>query len=320
MDHYEKSARNFFAGNCLDRLWQRRADAAWIDRQLTAPETRFIPVWETKNLFTEEPEPHLLTLTCQDLQDIIPIAESITLLGARNGRSYFAIDLPSQNSLPPAGINGLGRFCDLKGVGPLLDNRNAALLAYARAITYWHSRSRYCGVCGSPTESTAGGHVRVCTNARCKQQHFPRTDPAIIVLITHRQHCLLGRQPVWPKGMYSTIAGFVEPGESLEEAVAREAFEETGVHVSEVHYHSSQPWPFPGSIMLGFTAEAAGRKIRRGDNELEDARWFSRAELEEALQKGTLRLPTRVSIAYRLIEDWYDAGTRGQLKDFLDQC
>lgn len=318
MNRYGKSSRNFFAGNSLDRLWQRRSDAAWIDRQLAAPETRFIPVWETKNLFTEEPEPHLITLTCRELKDIIPTAQSIVLLGSRNGKPYFAIDLPSQNSLPPAGINGLGRFRDLKGVGPLLDNRNAALLAYARAITYWHSRNRYCGVCGSPTESIEAGHVRVCTNAQCKQQHFPRTDPAIIVLITHQQHCLLGRQPIWPKGMYSTIAGFVEPGESLEEAVAREALEETGVEVGEVQYHSSQPWPFPCSIMLGFTAEAAVRKIDLGDNELEDARWFTHEEIEQALRSGALRLPTPVSIAYRLIEDWYDAGMGGRLKDLPD--
>lgn len=320
MNHYGKSSRNFFAGNSLDRLWQRRLDAAWIDRQLAAPETHFIPVWETRNLFTEEPEPHPITLTPRELQDVIPVAESIVLLGARNGKTYFAIGLPSNDSLPPTSISRLGQFRDLKGVGPLLDNRSAALLAYARAITYWHSRSRYCGACGSPTESTEAGHVRVCTNAQCRQQHFPRTDPAIIVLITHQLHCLLGRQPIWPKGMYSTIAGFVEPGESLEDAVAREALEETGVEINEVHYHSSQPWPFPGSIMLGFTAEATGRKIRIGDNELEDARWFSREELEEALQKGMLRLPTRVSIAYRLIEDWYDSGMRGQLKNLLDQA
>lgn len=319
MGYYGKSERNFFAANSLDRLWQRRSDSEWIARRYFDSTTRFVPVWQTKNLFTEQSEPQPITLAFEDLEDIIPSAESIVLLGAGNGTVYFAIDLPSNGTQPPTDIVPTGQFRDLKSVGPLLEQGDAALLAYARAVTYWHSRNRYCGVCGSPTQSIEGGHVRVCTDTRCGQQHFPRTDPAIIVLIAHQQHCLLGRQPIWPKKMYSTIAGFVEPGESLEGAVAREAFEETGVQVDNVRYHSSQPWPFPCSIMLGFTAEATGRKIRLGDNELENARWFSRAEIESSLRDGTLRLPTPVSIAYRLIEDWFDDGATGRLKGLLDQ-
>ncbi|MDY0041710.1 MAG: NAD(+) diphosphatase, partial [Desulforhabdus sp.] len=318
MEHERKTMQNFFAGNSLDRLWQKRLDSAWIERQLAEPESRFIPIWETKNLVTEESQPTLVALTCNDLQDIIPDAQSIVLLGEINGRAYFAIGLPSNGSLPPASIGRLGRFGDLKSIGPLLDRRQASLLAYARAITYWHSRNRFCGVCGSATESVEAGHARVCTSHRCRQQQFPRTDPAIIVLITHQQSCLLGRQPIWPKGMFSTIAGFVEPGESLEEAVARETLEETGVRINEARYHSSQPWPFPSSIMLGFTAEADGPEIKIGDNELEDARWFTRAAIKEALRNKTMRLPTRISIAYRLIEDWYDAGASRRLKDLLN--
>src|SRR5262249_49094954 len=147
-------------------------------------------------------------------------------------------------------------FTDLRRVGPLLERFEGSLLAYARGITYWHQRHRFCGVCGAPTRSRDAGHVRVCLNETCKTQHFPRTDPAVIMLVHDGDRCLLGRQSVWPTGMHSTLAGFVEPGESLEEAVAREVREETAIEVTDVAYHSSQPWPFPSSVMLGFHARA----------------------------------------------------------------
>jgi NAD+ diphosphatase len=149
--------------------------------------------------------------------------------------------------------------------------------------------------------------VQVCTNPRCGQEHFPRTDPAIIVLVTSGERCLLGRKAFWPAGLHSIIAGFVEPGESLEAAVAREVAEETGVSLQAVHYHSSQPWPFPKSLMLGFTAQAASEDIHLNDGELETVRWFSRQEIQEGLQEGSLQLPTAISISHRLIEEWFDA-------------
>lgn len=195
----------------------------------------------------------------------------------------------------------------------LLAPGEGELLAHARALAYWHRRHRFCGDCGHPTEGAQGGHVRVCSNPQCGRQHFPRTDPAVIVLVTAGERCLLGRQPSWLPGRYSTIAGFVEPGESLEAAVVREVGEETGVRVREVRYQSSQPWPFPASLMLGFRAVAEGEDIHLGDEELEDARWFSREELERAMEEGALRLPGRISIAYRLIEDWFDEGSPGRL-------
>src|SRR5262249_4560440 len=154
-----------------------------------------------------------------------------------------------------------------------------SLLAYARGLMHWHARHGFCGVCGSRTESASAGHVRKCTNPDCGASHFPRTDPAVIMLVHDGDKALLGRQKVWPQGMYSTLAGFVEPGESLEETVRREVYEETGIAVGEVVYHSSQPWPFPASLMIGFHAEARSRTINRVDSELEDAGWFSRAEL-----------------------------------------
>jgi NAD+ diphosphatase len=157
----------------------------------------------------------------------------------------------------------------------------------------------------------------VCTNPRCGQHHFPRTDPAVIVLVTCGERCLLGRKSMWPEHMHSCVSGFVEPGETLEEAVIREVREETGVEIRSMYYHSSQPWPFPSSLMLGFTAEAANGDIRVDREELENARWFTREEMRQGLEEGTLRLPTPISVSFRLIEDWFDAGG-GRLRDLAD--
>ena len=181
------------------------------------------------------------------------------------------------------------RFADLRQVGPRIERREGALLALARAMVFWHQRHRYCGLCGSPTRSEEAGHMRRCTDPACNAMHFPRTDPAVIMLVTDGERALLGRNKNFPlPGMYSTLAGFVEPGESLEDAVAREVREETGVEVGAVHYHSSQPWPFPGNIMLGFHAEARTTEITIDYGELEDARWFTRDWLVVAHRRRQL--------------------------------
>jgi NAD+ diphosphatase len=202
-------------------------------------------------------------------------------------------------------------FADLRLTAGLLPADDAGLLAYARAMIYWRQRHRYCGACGAPTRAGSGGHVMVCTAAGCGAESFPRIDPAIIVLVSDGERALLGRQASWPAGRYSTIAGFVEPGESLEDAVAREVREETDIEVDEVAYHSSQPWPFPSSLMVGFHARATSTAIRCPDGELEDARWFSRAELAQ----GTPALPPPQSISFRLIADWYRRGSDVELAD-----
>jgi NAD+ diphosphatase len=208
------------------------------------------------------------------------------------------------------------RWSELRPAALALPEGEAALLAYARAMIWWHARHGFCGVCGAPTRVEEAGHVRACT--RCDARHFPRTDPAVIVLITHRpegagregEACLLGNAPAWPAAMYSTLAGFVEPGESLEDAVRREMREEAGVAVDDVRYSSSQPWPFPQSLMLGFRARALSRDLRVDGAELRDARWFMRAELDAALADGSVWIPPRLSISRRLIDDWRaeDAG------------
>jgi len=282
---------------------------------MSDPNTRFIAVWQSKNLLTEEPVPRPVLLSPGEPGNLLDTVESVVFLGEDNDRAYFAIDLQTPDASPPSALERFGCFRDLRAVAALLDGRQAGMLAYARAITYWHSRNRFCGDCGSPNISSEGGHMRVCSNERCRAQRFPRTDPAIIVLISAGERCLLGRQSLWPKVMYSTIAGFVEPGESLEHAVEREALEETGVRIGAVHYHSSQPWPFPCSIMLGFMAQAVSEEITLGDNELEDARWLSREDMEKGLKDGWLRVPRPISIAYRLIEDWFNAEGSVRLRD-----
>ena len=203
------------------------------------------------------------------------------------------------------------RFRDLREVGPMLGRDEGAVLAYARGLVHWHRRHRFCGVCGRPTESTQAGHVLRCTNRDCGTSHFPRTDPAVIMLIHDGgERCVLGRQAIWPPGMHSTLAGFVEPGESLEEAVAREIYEEVGlkIPVEEVFYHSSQPWPFPSSIMLGFYARAEFAALETAEDELESAAWFTRDQLRRSPEDETFRLPRRDSIARRLVNDWLAEG------------
>jgi NAD+ diphosphatase len=193
-------------------------------------------------------------------------------------------------------------FVELRGLK--LDHDRGAILAYARGMLHWHRQHRFCGICGSPTISAEAGHVRHCTNHDCGAHHFPRTDPAVIMLVHDGDRCLLGRQAKWPKGRFSTLAGFVEPGESLEDAVAREVLEETGIRIGDVAYHSSQPWPFPGSIMLGFSAEARSTEIQVDEREIETAHWFERGWLLDHRDDPDFHLPPADSISRRLIEDW----------------
>jgi NAD+ diphosphatase len=210
------------------------------------------------------------------------------------------VDLPPENGLSVPGAS----FEELRALVPLLPEDQAQLLIYARALLVWRARHCHCGVCGAPTTARSAGHVLVCT--RCGTEFFPRIDPAIIVLVSDTRRALLGRQRSWAPGRYSALAGFVEAGESLEEAVGREVEEETGVQVGWVRYFASQPWPFPASLMLGFHAHAREAPVRL-DGELEDARWF---ELEQLRSADETLLPPPHTIARRLIEAWIQEQTR----------
>ena len=300
--------RNVLAGPYLDRASHLRPDPAWFAAALEDPASRVLAVWNARNLITEGDAPQAALLELAQLSTDSRDESELILLGRSATRSIFAYEFAGADAPPvPPGT----RFEDLRTVAALLPAEDAGLLSYARAMIYWRQQHRFCGVCGSKTQAVRGGHVRACTNPVCRHEVFPRIDPAIIVLISDGERALLGRQASWPAGRYSTIAGFVEPGESLEDAVTREVFEETGVHVDSIEYHSSQPWPFPSSLMLGFTAHAVSTDVHLRDNELEDARWFTRAELAA----GHPKIPPNFSISFRLIEDWFNAGGGPSLRD-----
>lgn len=293
---------NFYADLGLDRRAERRRDPAWLAARLLSPSARVVPVWRTRSFIRPGDKPTAVFLAPAAIETSV---ETAIFLGENGETAYFAVDVSrlAEGDLPRF-AEGSGSFVDLRAVGPIIDRREGALLAYARGLIHWHSRHQYCGVCGSLTRSEAGGHVRTCVDPSCGAQHFPRTDPAVIMLVTHEDRCFLGRQKIWPPGMRSTLAGFVEPGESLEEAVAREVYEEAGITCLDVRYHSSQPWPFPSSIMLGFTARAATLDYRIDPDELETGAWYSREFLRQTHDPEQFRLPRLDSIARRLIEDW----------------
>jgi NAD+ diphosphatase len=297
--------RHVYAGPYVDRASGLRKDPAWLAAAHADPATRYVPVWRSRSLVRHEPAPAAVLLEREALS--AAPGEAI-LLGRFRGAACFAVELIADE--PPA-LAAAAEFADLRLAGGLLPADEAGLLAYARAMVYWRERHRYCGACGAPTVATSAGHVMSCTRADCGTEFFPRIDPAIIVLVTDGERALLGRQASWPPGRYSTIAGFVEPGESLEDAVVREVHEETSVEVIEVEYHSSQPWPFPSSLMVGFRARAGATTVACPDGELEDARWFTAAELAA----GTPALPPPQSISFRLIADWYERTTGRALAD-----
>lgn len=322
VDHHSRSLRNFFTAHHFNRVAVRRRDGSWLQTQLKAPQTRILPLWNLKSLFTLTEPPQPILLAPAEFQGLVSLTpETAILLGEENDTIYFAVDIPPNNKAAVRHLSQRGQFEALRKFGPSLAPHEGALLALARGMVYWQEQHRYCGVCGHHTISTEGGYVRACTNPACGQKIFPRTDPAIITLVHQLQHdtdrCLLGRQPHWPPGMFSTIAGFVEPGETLEAAVIREVQEETGIQLDRIYYHSSQPWPFPSSLMMGYIAQASSSTIHLNDDELEKARWFSRAELVAGLKAGTVSIPGELSISHRLIESWFNAASQQPLSKVL---
>ena len=278
----------------LDRAAARRRDPAWLAERRRDPLTRVVALDDLQLLVVDRPTgPDPFPLDPATLGGAVP--ESAVFLGLHEERAVFALDLAGERP----GIEG--RLVELRALAPLLGAAEAGLLAYARALAHWHRTHRFCGRCGGATTVVEAGHVRRCT--ACAADAFPRTDPAVIVLVTAGARCVLGRAQRFPPGMYSTLAGFVEPGESLEAAVRREVREEVGLELAEVRYRSSQPWPFPQSLMLGFRAVAAGGELAIELDELEDARWFHRAELLDEANRP-VRLPNPDSIARFLIDEW----------------
>ena len=296
------SRPNPYTGSPLDRASHLRADDAWVRQAAANPASRFVPVWRAKSLLAPAGNGAPAAVFLPEVE----VAQfPWAFLGNAAGAAHFAVDLSATEDPLAALPAGAGEFVDLRMTGPGLPPAHMAILAHARGLMHWRSRHRFCGLCGAACEAHSAGNVMVCTG--CATHHFPRTDPAVIMLVTREDHALLGHSARFPNSqMYSTLAGFVEPGESLEEAVAREVLEESGVIVGGVRYHSSQPWPFPGSIMLGFYADALTEDIVLDKDELVDARWFSKAQMREPKAHG-FALPRADSIARRLIEDWIAA-------------
>ena len=302
------SRPNVYSSSPLDRIGTRREDAAWIEQQLQNPESLFVPVWRSRSLVrgVEEGAPEAVYISGEVAISLRSCGCTWAFLGLLDERAVFAIDLSETEDPLPLVPESLGKFIDLRSVGWGVPRPEASVLAHARGLMHWRQRHRFCGVCGSACEVKSSGHVMQCT--ACGTQHFPRTDPAVIMLVHRGDRALLGHSTRFPRAtMYSTLAGFVEPGETLEEAVRREVLEESGITVGAVHYHSSQPWPFPGNIMLGFYAEGLTEEITIDPEELKDARWFSREQMRNCEQHG-FALPRVDSIARRLIEDWLAAG------------
>jgi NAD+ diphosphatase len=288
----------------FDRAAHLRLDAAWLDAQRRAAEARVVPVWQSKPLIAGEGAARRAVLVPAQAFDW-SLAVDSAFLGISGGAAHFAVDIsPLDADELGRRFGGEGTAEDMRMIGQWLPAEEAALLAYAKGLLWWHERHRFCGVCGHPTRSTDGGHRRLCTNEACKAEQFPRSDPAVIVLVEHGDRCLLARGARFPPGFHSVLAGFVEPGESLEDTVAREVFEECGIRVTDIAYASSQPWPFPSSLMLGFRARALNTEFNLDPAEILEAGWFTRDWIRALDPNGPFRIPPGFSISRRLIDDW----------------
>ncbi|HKT31927.1 MAG TPA: NAD(+) diphosphatase [Gammaproteobacteria bacterium] len=295
--HTQKHNSLVFADGGFDRLALRRADEDWLKAQLVNTATRFVLVAGEDNLLSADGEP--LILDAHSAETLRASAHATVLLGEFRGHICFGLGLAQDTPLPAGTVRS-----NLRPQFGVLDDGVLALLGYARAMVHWHAHNRYCGKCGAPTESRRAGHELHCTG--CGNILYPRVNPAVIMLVTHGERCLLGRQPEWAANRFSTLAGFVEPGENLEAALRREIREETNIRVGRVRYLRSQPWPYPASLMLGFRAEAESTEIRCNDGELAEARWFSRADIAAGLQAGSLALSLPGSSSYALIREWFE--------------
>jgi len=296
-----------FAGSPLDRAGLRRRDDAWIGAQLEGEQSRFLPFWRLNVLVkAEKPELAWATKAVRAAQE--PRTGPV-LLGVRDGIAHFAVDLsPLEDPMGELGLAGAAQFLELRAAAATLPAGDAAIAAQGRQMLDWHARHRFCAVCGRTTRAKEAGYLRECDE--CDAQHFPRTDPVVIMLVEAGDRCLLGRQAAWPTQMYSALAGFVEAGESIEEAVRREVHEEAGIAVGAVRYFASQPWPFPSSLMIGCIAHAESVEVTVDKVELQDARWFTRAEILRSLAQpgaGGVFVPPPLAIAHHLIRAWAES-------------
>jgi NAD+ diphosphatase len=293
-----------FAGGTLDRAGHRRTDADWLSDKLKDASTRIVPLWKLQPLVTPRRD-GIGWLPPSDLDGYMMSGAPTVFLGEKDDIAHFAIDVTAFDDANRSEVfTNIGKFMDLRAIALQLPIGDPSILGTAKAILDWNARHQFCAVCGSPTEMRECGYMRKCTEGNCDAEHFPRTDPVVIMLPTIDDECLVGRQAMFPNNMYSALAGFIEPGENIEEAVRREIMEEAGISVGEVHYHSTQPWPWPSSLMIGCFADATSTDITIDGLELEEARWVSRSLLKDVLNGATdvgVLLPPPMAIGFQLI-------------------
>ena len=308
MDAYRRALLNSFTASNLDRCAERRGDDDWLAARRCDAASLFVAVRGGDCLINLDHAAPVF-LNCEQVAD----ADAM-FLGCMDGAAVFAVDAGEGQ------VGGNGDFIDLRIAASNMNAEHASLLAYAKTLVHWRRCHRHCPACAAPLQVESGSHVLRCGN--CGRAQFPRTDPAVIVLVEHAGACLLARQAGWEQQRYSVLAGFVEPGESAEQTVLREVREEAGVIVTALRYHASQPWPFSGAgaLMLGYFAEAQDARIKVDGDELEHAQWFTRDALTRALQQNQLRLSPAISISHRLIEHWFDAESKTPLREVLARC
>jgi NAD+ diphosphatase len=301
---------NVFAGNPLDRVSDKRPDDEWIAQQLAASESLGLVMWNGKPMVetAKAGGAQIAYISAGMARELAGGLERLLFMGLWQGTAVFAVDMDGPADPADGPLEGLGRFEDLRMIAMTLPPTEAAILATAKAMFEWRRKHRYCAACGQPSEAADAGWKRVCPS--CKAQHFPRTDPVVIMLAVKGERCLVGRQAAWPKKMYSALAGFLEPGESIEEACARELWEEARLKTVRVRYHSTQPWPYPSSLMIGLIAEVENDDATPDMVELDEVRWFTREETRAMLrgEVADANAPGALAIAHSLIKAWADEG------------
>ena len=297
---------HIYAGNPLDRGDRERRDEQWISDEARSSMSKFLPMWDLNILVSEGPQDGLGWLGRDDL-DRLGVDSTVVFLGLLDGRSHFVIDISgNERAVQELRESGSLRFQDCRSVTEFLSGQESGIVSQARAQVNWHNTHGFCSKCGHKTDIGRGGQVRHCS--QCNSDHFPRTDPVVITVVSDGDRCLLGQSHgrLSRSSMYSALAGFMDQGESIEEAVTREIMEEAGIRIDNIRYHSSQPWPFPSSLMIGCHADAATTDIAMDTEEMADVRWFPRDEVLLALEgrSDSLAVPGPIAIAHHLIRAW----------------
>ncbi len=311
MDHLQRSLLNCFSLQPLDRTAHLRENPKWLAEKKKQSGSTFY-LLNNDSVLINDAYPVSFNydqLTKAGLNQVEPI-----YLGIKNELAHYAVNVDEIESLHQSVIEPTS----LRDMTDHIDPQTASILAYALVMNRWHLTTKYCRRCGSRYQSAQGGHVLKCSSPDCRHTEFPRINPAVIMRVTCDDKILLARQPTWPKNRYSVLAGFVEPGETLEHAVQREVMEEAGIKVDRVYYHSSQPWPFPNSLMIGYCAETRDMKLDIENDDLETAIWLDADELKAQMDQRNVILSPPISISHRLIEDWFMDKTGRSIKEWQD--